>query len=63
MYVQVQGQGGWSTPYPTCNQVNLLCSSVTLEIKQPVPLLANLHVVFVSVWIGQYSELPTTSSP
>ena len=38
MYVQVQGQGGWSAPYPTCNQVNLLCSSVTLVIKQPVPL-------------------------
>ena len=38
MYVQVQGQGGWSAPYPTYNQVILLCSSVTLVIKQPVPL-------------------------
>ena len=38
MYVQVQGQGGWAAPYPTCNQVILLCSSVTLVIKQPVPL-------------------------
>ena len=38
MYVQVQGQGGWSAPYPTCNQVISLCSSVTLVIKQPVPL-------------------------
>ena len=38
MYVEVQGQGGWSTPYPTCNQVISLCSSITLVIKQPVPL-------------------------
>ena len=38
MYVQVQGQGGWSAPYPTCNQVISLCSFVTLVIKQPVPL-------------------------
>ena len=38
MYVEVQGQGGWSAPYPTCNQVISLCSSVTLVIKQPVPL-------------------------
>ena len=38
MYVQVQGQGGWSAPYPTCNQVISLCSYITLVIKQPVPL-------------------------